>query len=91
MTVYEVTMQPELIVIACMLLGAVMGFIIGRRIERNGHMKAPIGTLVIDRYNNETIPDLYLQLTANVESFEQEDEVRLKIVAHRAAENRSRR
>lgn len=91
MATYEVSMQPELIVIACMLLGAVVGFALGKWIERNGHMKAPIGTLVIDRYNDETIPDLYLQLTANVESFEQEDEVRLKIVVHRSAKNRSRR
>lgn len=89
MTTYEITMQPEILVTIFTFLGAAVGFVIGKFMERNGHTKAPIGTLVVDRNNGDL--DLYLQLTANVESFEREREVRLNVVSTGNHQKRSRR
>lgn len=89
MTTYEITIQPEILVTIFTFLGAAVGFVIGKFMERNGRMKAPIGTLVVDRNNGN--PDLYLQLTADIESFEREREVRLNVVSAKNRQKRSRR
>lgn len=89
MTMYEVCIQPELIAFIFLALGFIAGIVIGRILERNGNMKAPIGTLVIDRHYDK--PELYLQLTADIESFENEREVRLRIISSKNRQKRSRR
>ena len=89
MTTYEVCIQPELIAFIFLALGTIAGIVTGRILERDGHAKPPIGTLVIDRHYDE--PELYLQLTADIESFENEREVRLRIISSKNRQKRSRR
>lgn len=89
MATYEVCIQPELIAFIFLALGMIAGIVTGRILERDDHAKVPIGTLVIDRHYDK--PEIYLQLTADIESFENEREVRLRIISFKNRQKRSRR